>query len=165
MATLSSRQAQWLFYQSRWPFYQVLSTMAALSRSRTRPVAAMAVLSSRSGQIARSARFGLRIADFILPRRRSLSAAKPSHFFFKGWQAIGSFMKAGQPQWPFYQRRWPFYQGRPASIAVLATVAALSRPGQRPQRPHGQISRFRLRMADFIFPRTSSLPTAKSSHF
>ena len=44
-------------------------------------MAAMAVLSSRSGQIARSPRFGLRIADFILPRIRSLSAAKPSHFY------------------------------------------------------------------------------------
>ena len=111
-----ARQPQWPFYQSRWPFYQILSTMAALSRSRTRPVAAVAVLSSRSGQIARSPRFGLRIADFILPRVRSLSAAKPSHFYqglakrlavlsrpasrsgpfsLKG---DGRFIKAGQPQ-------------------------------------------------------------------
>ena len=79
------------------------------------PVAAMAVLSSRSGQIARSPRFGLRIVEFILPRIRSLSAAKPSHFyqglakrlavlsrpasrsgrFIKG---DGRFIKAGQPQ-------------------------------------------------------------------
>ena len=44
-------------------------------------MAAMAVLSSRSGKIARSLRFGLRIADFILPRIRSLSAAKPSNFY------------------------------------------------------------------------------------
>ena len=78
-------------------------------------MAAMAVLSSRSGQIARSPRFGLRIADFILPRIRNLSAAKPSHFyqglakrfavlsrpasrsgrFVKG---DGRFIKAGQPQ-------------------------------------------------------------------
>ena len=41
----------------------VLSTMAALSRLRTRPVAAMAVLSFRSGQMA----------DFILSRTSSLS--------------------------------------------------------------------------------------------
>ena len=78
-------------------------------------MAAMAVLSSRSGQIARSPRFGLRIADFILPRIRSLSAAKPSNFyqglakrfavlsrpasrsgrFVKG---DGRVIKAGQPQ-------------------------------------------------------------------
>ena len=55
-------QSEWQFYQSppaavavlSKPFYQVLSTMAALSRSRTRPVAALAVLSIRSGQMARS---------------------------------------------------------------------------------------------------------------
>ena len=77
-------------------------------------MAAMAVLSSRSGQIARSPRFGLRIADFILPRIRSLSAAKPSHFY----QGLAKrLVKAGP------------------SIAVLATVAALSRPGQWPQWP------------------------------
>ena len=67
--------------QSRWPFYQVLLTMPALSRSRTRPVAAMAVLSIRSGQMARSVRFGLRMVDFILPCKRSLSAAKQSNFY------------------------------------------------------------------------------------
>ena len=119
-----------------------------LSRARTRPVAAMAVLSTRSGQLYQGppaavavvskpmaflssfinkgrfikvedqasgrngqiARFGLRMADFILPRIRSLSAAKPSHFyqglakrlavllsgrFIKG---DGRFRKAGQPQ-------------------------------------------------------------------
>ena len=75
-------------------------------------MAAMAVLSSRSGQIAR---FGLRIADFILPRIRSLSAAKPSHFYqglAKRFAVLsrpasrsgrfitgdGRFIKAGQPQ-------------------------------------------------------------------
>ena len=95
--------------------------------------------------------------EFIRPSR--------AIFLSRAGKAICRFMKAGQPQWPFYQRRLPFYQGRPASIAVLATAAASSRPGQWPQRPHGQISRFRLRMADFILPRTSSLSTAKSSHF
>ena len=43
-----------------------------------------------SGQISK---FGLRMADFILSRIRSLSAAKPSHFI-KGWQN-GNFIKAG----------------------------------------------------------------------
>ena len=60
-------------------------------------MAAIAVLSSRSGQIARSPRFGLRIADFISPRIRSLSAAKPSHFY-QGLEGDGRFIKAGQPQ-------------------------------------------------------------------
>ena len=127
-----------------WPFYQVLSTMAALSRSRTRPMAAMAVVSIRSDQMARSVRFGLRMADFILPRIRSLSAAKPSHFY-QVWQSDR-----------------PFYEGRLAAVAVLSKpMAILSRPaslsssfsnsgrfikGQWPQwpfitkkRPQGQI--------------------------
>ena len=69
-------------------------------------MAAMAVLSIRSGQMARSLRSGLRVADFILPRIRS---------FIKGWQSDWPFYQ-GQPQWPFYQ-------------------AALSRPGQWPQWP------------------------------
>ena len=89
-------------WQSDWPFYEgrpaavaVLSKpMAVLSRPasinsslsnsgrfiKARPVAAMAVLSPRSGRMARSLDFGLRIADFILPRTSSLSTAKSSHF-------------------------------------------------------------------------------------
>ena len=68
-----------------------------------------------SGRNARSARFGLRIADFILPRIRSLSAAKPSHFYQglakrsavlsrpasrsgRSIKGDGRFIKAGQPQ-------------------------------------------------------------------
>ena len=51
-----------------------------------------------NGQISR---FGLRMAEFILSRT---SAAKPSHFYQNG-----RFIKAGQPQWPFYQSRWQFY--------------------------------------------------------
>ena len=47
-----------------------------------------------SGQIFK---FGLRMADFILSRIRSLSAAKPRAIFIKGWQK-GNFIKAGQPQ-------------------------------------------------------------------
>ena len=74
-------------------------------------MAAMAVLSIRSGQMARSVRFGLRMADFILPRIRCLSAAKPSHFY-QVWQSD-----------------WPFYEGRPAAVAVLSKpIAVLSRP-------------------------------------
>ena len=44
-------------------------------------------------------KFGLRIADFILSRIRSLSAAKPSHFY----QGLAE---------------WQLYQGRPAAVAV-----------------------------------------------
>ena len=60
--------------------------------------------------MARSFRFGLRIADFILSRTSSLSAATPSHFFHGV-----PFYQGHRPQWPFYQRQWPFYQGRPAT--------------------------------------------------
>ena len=99
--------------------------MAALSRSKTRPVAAMAVLSSRSGQMPG---FGLRIADFVLPRVRSLSAAKPGHFLSRAGKAIGRFIKAGQPHWPFYQRRCSnsgrFMKARP--VAAMAGVSPRS---------------------------------------
>ena len=106
------------FYQ-QWPLYQGRGPGSE---------AAMAVLSSRSGQIARSPRFGLRIRFHIAPYKEFISGqAEP--FLSRAGKAICRFIKAGQPQWAFYQRRWPFYQGRPASIAVLATVAALSRPG------------------------------------
>ena len=44
-------------------------------------------------------KFGLRMADFILSRVRSLSAAKPSHFY----QGLAE---------------WRLYQGRPAAVAV-----------------------------------------------
>ena len=60
---------------------QSCKAVAAVSRARARPVAAMAVLLTRSGQIARFDRFGLRMADFILSRIRILSTARPSHFY------------------------------------------------------------------------------------
>ena len=61
--------------------------------------------------MTRSVTFGLRMADFILPRIRSLSAAKPSHFS-QVWQSD-----------------WPFYESRPAAVAVLSKpMAVLSRP-------------------------------------
>ena len=44
-----------------------------------------------NGQISR---FVLRMADFILPRVRSLSAAKPSHLY-RARKANGRFIKAG----------------------------------------------------------------------
>ena len=102
-------QPQWSFYQSRRPFYQgrpasmaVLSTMTVLARPRIRPVAAIAVLSTRSGQMARSLDLARRWS-----RVSSLSA-----IFMKGWQSRWPFIKTGQPQWPFYQSQWPFYQAR-----------------------------------------------------
>ena len=51
-----------------------------------------------NGQISR---VGLRMADFILSRIRSSSAAKPSHFY----QGLAE---------------WQLYQGRPAAVAVLS---------------------------------------------
>ena len=74
-----------------------------------------------SGQISQ---FGLRMAKFILSRKRSLSAAKPSHFYqgLAEWQLYqrpasrsGRLSKpmavVSRPAslWPFYQE-WPLYQ-------------------------------------------------------
>ena len=78
----------------------------------------------------------IRAADcrfHIAPYKEFISGqAEP--FLSRAGKAIGRFIKAGQPQWPFYQRRRPFYQGRPASIAVLATVAAMA--GVSPRSGH-----------------------------
>ena len=62
-----------------------------------------------SGQIFK---FGLRMADFILSRIRSLSAAKPSHFYqgLAEWQLYRGRLAAVA----VYQSRLQFYQGRPA---------------------------------------------------
>ena len=110
-----------------------------------------------NGQIFR---FGLRMADFILSRLRSSSVAKPSHFYqgLAEWQlyqgrrrsgrfikADGSFIKAGQP------------------MAVLSTMAALSRLRTRPVAAMAVISLRSGQMADFILSRTSSLSTARST--
>ena len=73
-------------------------------------MAAMAVVSSSSGQMARSVRVGLRMADFILLRIRSFSAAK-APVFSRAGKAIGRFIKASRSG-RFYQSRWPLYQGR-----------------------------------------------------
>ena len=62
-----------------------------------------------SGQISK---FGLRMADFILSRIRSLSAAKPSHFY-QGL-AEGQLYQGRPAAVAVYQSRWQFYQGRPA---------------------------------------------------
>ena len=77
---------------------------AALSRARTTRVAAMSFLSTSSGHISR---FGLRMANFILSRIRSLY----------------------QGQLPFYQSRWqlylwPFYQQNALSRLRTRSVAA-----------------------------------------
>ena len=58
-----------------------------------------------SGQIFK---FGLRIADFILSHVRSLSAAKPSHFY----QGLAELQ---------------LYQGRPAALAVLSSLGGARR--------------------------------------
>ena len=57
-----------------------------------------------NGQISS---FGLRMADFILSRIRSLSAARPSNFS-EGWQS-----------------EWQLYQGPPAAVAVLSKPMAV----------------------------------------
>ena len=113
-----------------------------------------------------------RMADFILSRIRSLSAARPSHFYQglakriaalsrpasrsgRFIKADGSFIKAGQP------------------MAVLSTMAALSRLRTRPQWPFCQSEAAKspnlldlgCGWADFILSRVRSLSAAKASHF
>ena len=73
-----------------------------------------------NGQISR---FGLRMADFILSRLRSSSVAKPSHFY------------QGLAEWQLYQGRpaaVAVYQSRRQPMAVLSTMAALSRLRTKP---------------------------------
>ena len=55
--------------------------------------------------MAQISKFGLRMADFILYRIRSLSAVKPSHFY----QGLAELQ---------------LYQGRPAAVAVLSSLGA-----------------------------------------
>ena len=62
-----------------------------------------------SGQIFK---FGLRMADFILSRVRSLSAAKPSHFY-QGLAELQLY-QGRLAAVAVYQSRLQFYQGRPA---------------------------------------------------
>ena len=97
-----------------------------------------------SGQIFK---FGLRMADFILSRIRSLSAAKPSHFY----QGLAE---------------WQLYRGRNCHFFKIEAQAS-GRNGRlvNQNRANGQICGFGLRMVDFILSRTSSLSTARSSLF
>ena len=79
-----------------------------------------------SGQICK---FGLRMADFILSRVRSLSAAKPSHFYqgLAEWRLYQGRLAAVA----IYQSRFSFIKaGQP--MAVLSTMAAFSRLRTRP---------------------------------
>ena len=67
--------------------------------------------SGRNGRLISQkqiSKFGLRMADFILSRIRSLSAVKPSHFY----QGLAELQ---------------FYQGRPAAVAVLSRRVARAR--------------------------------------
>ena len=116
MAVLSRPQPQWPFYQQRPLYFQA---------------------SGRNGQIFK---FGLRIADFILPRTRSLSAARPSHFYQglsrpasgRFIKADGRYIKAGQfyQQWPLYQPNIAPYKQFISGQAepFLSRVAILSKP-------------------------------------
>ena len=63
---------------------------------KARPMAAMAVVSLRSGHMARSLKFGLRMADPIVPYKEP---ARRSGCFIK---ANGRFIKVYQ-HWPLYQ--------------------------------------------------------------
>ena len=80
-----------------------------------------------SGQIFK---FGLRMADFILSRIRSLSAAKPSHFY-QGL-AEGQLYQGRPAAVAVYQNRWQFYQGRPAYRAVARARSVVPALGAGP---------------------------------
>ena len=124
----------------------------------------MAVLSTRSGQVARSLNSG-RDRFHIVPYKEVISGqAEP--FLSRAW---------GRPAAvAVYQSRWQLYQGRPAygrfiknGRCVKIEDQASGRNGRfvNQKRANGQICRFGLRMVDFILPRTSSLSTARSSLF
>ena len=73
--------------------------------------------SGRNGRLINQkqiSKFGLRIADFILSRIRSLSAVKPSHSY-QGLAEL-QFYQGGQPQWPFCEG---------ASLALASVILAL----------------------------------------
>ena len=126
----------------QWPFYQPERT---------------------SGQIFK---FGLGMADFILSRIRSLSAAKQSHFY-QGL-AEGQLYQGRPAEVAVYQSRWQFYQGRPACCRFINNGRFFKIEDQASGRngrfinQKCRICRFRLRMVDFILSRASSLSTATS---
>ena len=119
-----------------------------------------------SGQISK---FGLRMADFILSRIRSLSAAKPSHFY-QGL-AEGQLYQGRPAAVAVYQSRWQFYQGRPAYGRFINNGRFFKIQDQASGRngrfinQKCRICRFRLRMVDFILSCASSLSTGRSSLF
>ena len=118
-----------------WPvglpetIFRVTANCDSLPRARFRRFGAGGWpdgLPETNGQISK---FGLRMADFILSRIRSLSAAKPSHFYqgLAEWEVY-----QGRPAaMAVYQSRWQLYQaGQP--MAVFSRIAALSRLRTRP---------------------------------
>ena len=84
----------WPFYQGRPASMGVLSAMAALSRARAKPVAAMAVLSARSGQMARSLDLGCGLPILYCPVQAVYQ--RPSRAIFRNsWQSkrFSSFLQ------------------------------------------------------------------------
>ena len=87
-----------------------------LSRARTKPVAAMAVLSPRSGRMARSLDSGCGLPISYCPVQAVYQ--RPGQAIFrKSWRSECSLYQTSQPQWPLYQGQgpgqwpqWPFYQ-------------------------------------------------------
>ena len=98
-------------------------------------MAAMAVLSTGSGQMTRSLEFSCSWPISYCPKQFINGQAKP---FLQGLRiqsmAVlsrpanfnGRFTKAGKPQWPFYQQL-PLYQGEARSLE-FSNMAVLSRP-------------------------------------
>ena len=127
---IKAGQPQWPFYQSRCSFYQGRLASVAVLLDNGRFIMAKDQANGRSGRF----RSGLVSGRLFLSR---------------AGKANSHVIKAGKAQRQSYQSRSPFYQGRPASMAVLSTMAALSRPRTRParngrfinqKRPNDQIS-------------------------
>ena len=177
-------------YQGR-PAYGSFINNGRFSRLRTRPVAAMAVLSIRSGgfhsaphkqfingQVKKAPYKASTIASYKAPRKASYTASKASY--------KASF-HVGLPETIF---RVTSKASATASLALASVVLALGggrtgfpkqvsercdsegswtasgRKGRfiNQKRTNGQISKFGLRMADFILSRIRSSSAAKPSH-
>ena len=181
----ASKAAKWQLYQGRPAAMAVSSTMAALSRLRTRPVAAMAALSIRSGSEQCKAGGSWTPTAMANPRRRT----RALRYFGAGVWPVGlpeTIFRAKLPRQPWQTRavararsvyfgagglargasrnKFPSDAKR-GDLAGRREAYVATRAAQIIKRTNGQISSFGLRMADFILSRIRSLSAARPSHF
>ena len=158
MAVFKAGQPQCLFYQ-RWPLYQ--------GRWPSQwPNGRFINQKQPNGHIIG---FGARIAIFTISRVKNLSTAGPCAYLRFQEERKGNLVdpasshmlvsrrnmavfKAGQPQWPFYQR-WPLYQGRWPSQWTNGRFI-------NQKRPNGQTIGLGARIAIFTISRVKNFSTA-----